>query len=192
MRIGAVHNPAYTDGVSPRRWRWRSVVEKAILLALWEYDGWANQRIFAAAANLSPEELRQPLASGHGTCIDTLWHIVGAAEAWRVRAETGHDPAELPDQQTPDLATLAAQARAEAVATRAFLEALPDALLAEPMRYTTDGVVRERPRWLVIVHLVNHGTHHRGELAAALTALGHSPGEIDFGVCFPSRVVEEA
>ena len=75
---------------------------------------------------------------------------------------------------------------------RAFLEALPEALLAEPMRYTTGGAVRERPRWLVLVHLVNHGTHHCGEIAAALTALGHSPGELDVGVCFPSRVIEGA
>jgi uncharacterized damage-inducible protein DinB len=167
-------------------------VEKEILLALWEYDSWANERILAAAADLPPEALLQPLASGHDTFIGTLWHIVGAAETWRVRAETGHDPVEASDYGTPDLAVLAARARAEAVAMRVFLEALPEAMLAEPMRYTTGGVVRERPRWLVLVHLVNHGTHHRGELAAALTALGHSPGEIDFGVCFPSRVIEEA
>jgi uncharacterized damage-inducible protein DinB len=167
-------------------------VDKGLLLALWDYDTWANERIFATAAALPPEALLQPLASGHDTLIGTLWHIVGAAETWRVRAETGQDPAEASDVGVPDLAVLAARARAEAVAMRAFIEALPDALLAEPMCYTTEGVVRERPRWLVLVHLVNHGTHHRGELAAALTALGHSPGELDFGVCFPSRVIEEA
>lgn len=167
-------------------------MEKEILLALWEYDRWANERIIAAAAALPPEALHQPLASGHDTLIGTLWHIVGAAETWRVRAETGHDPVEASDFGTPDLAVLTARARAEAAAMRAFLKALPAPLLAEPMRYTTGGVVRERPRWLVLVHLVNHGTHHRGELAAALTALGHSPGELDFGVCFPSRVIEEA
>jgi uncharacterized damage-inducible protein DinB len=55
-------------------------VEKAILLALWEYDSWANERILAAAAALPPEQLHQPLASGHDTLIGTLWHIVGAAE----------------------------------------------------------------------------------------------------------------
>jgi uncharacterized damage-inducible protein DinB len=167
-------------------------VEKAILLALWEYDSWANERILAAAAALPPEALHQPLASGHDTLIGTLWHIVGAAETWRVRAETGQDPVEASDFGAPDLAVVAAHAHAEAAAMRAFLEALPAPLLAEPMRYTTDGIVRERPRWLVLVHLVNHGTHHRGEIAAAFTALGHSPGELDFGVCFPSRVIEEA
>ena len=167
-------------------------MEKAILLALWEYDSWANERIFAATTALPPEALHQPLTSGHDTLIGTLWHVVGAAETWRVRAETGQDPVEASDFGTPDLAVLAARARAEAAAMRAFLEALPEALLAEPMRYTTGGAVRERPRWLVLVHLVNHGTHHRGEIAAALTALGHSPGELDVGVCFPSRVIEGA
>lgn len=166
-------------------------MDKGLLLALWDYDIWANERIFAAAAALSPEELHQPLASGHDTLIGTLWHIVGAAETWRVCAETGEDPVWATDQEPLELDMLGAKAQAEAVAMRAFVEALPETLLAEPMRYTTNGVVRERPRWLMLVHLVNHGTHHRGEIAAALTAQGHSPGELDFGVCFPSRVIEE-
>jgi uncharacterized damage-inducible protein DinB len=168
------------------------IVDKAFLLALWDYDSWANERILAATAALPPEALQQPLASGHDTLLGTLWHIVGAAETWRVRAETGQDPVEASDFGTSELAVLAARARAEAVAMRAFLQGLPDARIVEPMRYTTEGVVREQPHWQVLVHLVNHGTHHRGELAAALTALGHSPGEIDFGVCYPSRVIEEA
>jgi uncharacterized damage-inducible protein DinB len=167
-------------------------VDTETLLALWDYDSWANEQIFAVVAALRPEELHQPLASGHDTLIGTLWHLVGAAHTWRVRAETGHDPLEETEPELTDLATLTRWVRAEAAAMRAFLEGLPAPLLAEPMRYTTGGVVRERPRWLVLVHLVNHGTHHRGELAAALTALGHSPGELDFGVCYPSRVIAEA
>jgi uncharacterized damage-inducible protein DinB len=33
--------------------------------------------------------------------------------------------------------------------------------------------------WQTIVHVVNHGTQHRGAAAAILTDLDHSPGDID-------------
>jgi len=33
--------------------------------------------------------------------------------------------------------------------------------------------------WQCLAHVVNHGTQHRSEAAALLTAAGASPGEID-------------
>ena len=38
-----------------------------------------------------------------------------------------------------------------------------------------DGV----PVWQMLVHVMNHGTQHRAEAAALLTAQGRSPGELD-------------
>jgi uncharacterized damage-inducible protein DinB len=36
-----------------------------------------------------------------------------------------------------------------------------------------------RPRWLLVTHLSNHQTHHRGQVHGMLTATGASPEDTD-------------
>jgi uncharacterized damage-inducible protein DinB len=58
------------------------------------------------------------------------------------------------------------------------VESLNDRALTESAALGSDpdDVV---PRWLIVAHVVNHGTQHRSELARYFTECGHSPGDID-------------
>ena len=54
---------------------------------------------------------------------------------------------------------------------RCLAPTLTDGYLA----HVFDGV----PIWTMALHVVNHGTQHRSEAAALLTAEDRSPGELD-------------
>jgi uncharacterized damage-inducible protein DinB len=65
----------------------------------------------------------------------------------------------------------------------AYIASLDDAKLNGLYTYSgSDGTTRKRKVWQTLVHVVNHGTQHRSEVAAFLTSYGSSPGELDFGL----------
>jgi uncharacterized damage-inducible protein DinB len=49
------------------------------------------------------------------------------------------------------------------------------------MKYRTasDNTERVLPHWLLVTHLFNHQTHHRGQLTTLLSQLGYDPGVTD-------------
>ena len=148
------------------------------LLAFVRFHAWANDRILMTAAGLSDEELRRPGVLDHGSAFDSLRHLVDVDWSWR-EACIGNDVGQTYVWDhgfvLDDVAAIHAFCLEEDIRLRSYVESLDETGLNEPL----EGGEPEEPRWLVVAHVVNHGTQHRAEAALLLTAEGRSPGELD-------------
>ncbi|MBL8062249.1 MAG: DinB family protein [Anaerolineales bacterium] len=147
---------------------------------LYKYNQWANARILNAASNLTSEMYLASGAYPHGGLRGTLTHILFAEWIWRKRWEGESPTIRLSAEYFPTFESLKMRWASEEADLMRFVEQVDDKRLNSPFQYySTEGVNYENILWESMVHVVNHGTQHRAEVAAMLTELGHSPGDID-------------
>jgi uncharacterized damage-inducible protein DinB len=151
------------------------------LLNFVRFHAWANDRIMTTSADLSDEEFRGGAPLDHGTAFQTLRHLVDVDWSWRefcIGNDIGQTYVWDHGFVLEDLSAIHAFSREEDDHLRTYVESLDQAGLTESMSLSAEpeDVV---PRWLILAHVVNHGTQHRSELARYLTDRGHSPGELD-------------
>ena len=48
------------------------------------------------------------------------------------------------------------------------------------------------PLWQIVFHVVNHGTHHRGQAAGFLRSMGHVPPPLDLIAYYRERATTAA
>jgi uncharacterized damage-inducible protein DinB len=151
------------------------------LLALVRYHAWANDRIMTTAADLTDEELRRSSVLDHDSAFQTLRHLVDVDWSWRefcIGNDVGNTYVWDHGFALDDLPAIRAFCLEEDARLRTYVESLEDADLSERLAMSDEPDDR-LPRWLIIAHVVNHGTQHRSELARYLTTCGHSPGDLD-------------
>ena len=150
------------------------------LLALQDYNLWANRLLLESLSSLTHEEYTRELGGGWPSVRATLVHLAGATRAWTERFD-GRDATVLPTVE--EVATLADAARMlnEADArVSAFLATLDPERLAAPLVWKNlKGEAKSAPLWAVLRHTVNHASYHRGQVAAMLKRLGGRPVATD-------------
>lgn len=151
-----------------------------MIRTLYGYNRWANARIFDTAAQLSPAQLRAPGNAGRGSIYDTLFHMIGTQRGWLAWWNGSKSPEEaMRDRPDPadyaDLASLRALWQRVEDDTQAFVASLSD----EEAAHLTTAPRLTMPLWKLMLHVANHATQHRSEIAAMLTGFGHSPGDLD-------------
>lgn len=153
----------------------------AYLQRLYDYNYWANHRILKTAEALTDEQRDRVQGHSWGSVHAVLLHVMNAEWIWLSRWK-GESPSEFPTAQdyptVPALKKRWADLEAE---MRAFVAEQTDQSLQREVVYTNmAGKTYRLILWQMMVHVPNHGTHHRGELAAMFAALQVSHPEDDW------------
>ena len=147
---------------------------------LYDYNYWANAKILDTTQQITDEQLFAPTHDSYGNLHGTLVHTMSAEWVWRTRWSGTSPKAPLRNEDFPSLAAIRSRWNQEEQQMRTFLASLSEENVQRIVQYTNmQGQAYSAPLWLLMMHLVNHGTQHRSEAATILTKLGHSPGDVD-------------
>ncbi|MBT2145703.1 MULTISPECIES: DinB family protein [unclassified Rhodanobacter] len=166
------------------------------------YNQWMNARLYAAAAQLDETELHADRGAFFGSIAATLDHILVADTHWLKRfAEAMPGLASLDYVRAlplpepvrgitfPDFARLRSEREAMDAAIVDFTCEASDDLYARPLSYVNSaGESHTKLSGLVLRHVFNHQTHHRGQVTTLFSQLGIDVGVTDLSALIPERL----
>ncbi len=151
------------------------------LQLLAQYNALANQKLYAACAQLDDADRKRLRPAFFHSIHGTLNHILVGDRIWLNRfagkevASTGLDAILYEDFE----ALWQARCR-EDERIQAFIATLTPDLLNQNLRYVNHaGKVHLDPMPLLIAHFFNHQTHHRGQVHNMLSQTPVSPPSLD-------------
>ena len=159
------------------------------------YNVWATDRLLAAVQPLPDDHYRRDAGLFFRSIHGTLNHLlVGEHRLWFVRFAQGTSPRVALDAEIePDRARLAASLREGAARWAPLITGFAAERWDGTLDYTTmRGTAASLPFAATLAHVFNHGTHHRGQITAALTALGRTSPELDLVYFLQAQQAQEA
>jgi uncharacterized damage-inducible protein DinB len=137
------------------------------------YTRWSTDLLLRAVEQIPPEHLTHDFQTADRTILDTLAHNFGADRIWLQRV-AGEPNTGISDADRH----LAALQHGWPPIHERWLT-----LLDDPSRVVhyqdMKGNPYSSPLWQIVLHVVNHGTHHRGQVSGFLRTLGHTPPPLD-------------
>ncbi len=148
------------------------------------YNRWQNRSLYAAAAGLSEEARRKDRGAFFKSIHGTLNHLLWADTMWMSRIGDGPKPGvALPNSVAfcDDWTDLKAERAAMDERLVAWADGLDESSLQGDFSWYSFARQADvvMPRRLIVVHVFNHQTHHRGQVHAMLTAAGARPEDTD-------------
>ncbi len=153
------------------------------LISLYAYNSWANARVLETLRAMSEADYVKEQGGGWPSLRATFVHLAGATDAWAERF-SGRDATrratieELPGLEDAARILLAAEEKH----ARLLPTFTPERLAGPFIWKNLKGERKTAPFWVVVKHVVNHQTYHRGQISAMVRRLGHTPKSTDMVV----------
>ena len=160
------------------------MIDRAYVQRMARYNRWQNENLYGIADRLSVGERQRERGAFFGSIQKTLSHLLWGDQIWVSRFTDMPKPkGGIPESIAlyPDWERLKSE---RAAFDRKILDwasiVAPDWLAAD-QTYFSGAVGREvtKPRWVLVTHMFNHQTHHRGQVHCLLTQAAGRPSDTD-------------
>jgi uncharacterized damage-inducible protein DinB len=151
--------------------------------AIASYHVWATHKLLdVCLAPLSDEHWRRDCGLFFHSVHGTVNHLLVTDNIWFARFAENHSPRIALDTQLhADRAALCAELRTTVTRWGTWIGTLDATRFDSELAYTrNNGQVARLPFATALGHVFNHATHHRGQISAAVTAMGYPCPELDW------------
>jgi len=163
------------------------MIDKGYVQRMARYNRWQNENLYGVADRLSDDARRQERGAWFGSIHKTLSHLLWADQIWMSRFTDLPKPqAGIPESVSlyPDWQDLKSKRADFDDTIIGWAAAVGDDWLTADQTFYSAATQREwtRPRWMLVAHMFNHQTHHRGQVHCMLTQAGGRPSDTDLTV----------
>jgi uncharacterized damage-inducible protein DinB len=160
------------------------MIDAAYVQRMARYNRWQNENLYGAADTVSDAERRRARGAFFGSIHATLNHLLWGDRIWMSRlAGTAKPEGGIPQSVSlyEDWNDLKRERAAFDAVIVGWADRLEDASLEGELAYYSGAIKADlrKPKWLLVTHMFNHQTHHRGQVHCMLTQAGRKPGDTD-------------
>ena len=160
------------------------MIDSGYVQRLARYNRWQNENLYGVADKLSDAERRRERGAFFGSIHATLSHLLWADRIWMSRlAGTPKPDGGIPQSVAlvGDWAELKRERAAFDTVMVDWADRLDEAALAGELTWYSGAAKAElrKPRWLLVTHMFNHQTHHRGQVHGMLSGTPVAPPPLD-------------
>lgn len=147
-----------------------------------EYNKWMDGKLYEVCNGIPDADRKRDMGAFFKSIHGTLNHIYYGDLAWIERLRDGKfTPRKIGTDLFDNFDELRAAQEKMDIGILEWARTLTPEYLNSKYDYTSNvsGFKRTLPRWILVTHMFNHQTHHRGQLTTLIKQFGIDPGITD-------------